>query len=332
MRGTVSTILVRPLAFALASIEGALDALYRATDLTPEILADAEARVSPAQFCVAWSEAARLTGDAALGLTLAESIPQGAFGIVEYVCRSAPTAGDALKQWVRYLGILDDAVDVALIDIGGDDVSLRVTRESEAPAPASHELCFGLLMRHANAMLDAPLEIRRVNFAHARGRAADRYAAFFGANVAFSAPHTELVIAKRALRAPLKTQDPALLAILLPTADAALDRGPCAPLTAGVVRRRIQESLRSDEAELESIARALGLTGRSLQRRLKDEGTSFQRVRDEARKALADRYLDQGHSMSEIAFLLGFSEPSAFFRAFKRWTGTTPTQRLQRPA
>jgi AraC-like DNA-binding protein len=69
------------------------------------------------------------------------------------------------------------------------------------------------------------------------------------------------------------------------------------------------------------------MTGRSLQRRLKDEGTVFQSVRDEMRRDLADHYLGQGMSFAEISFLLGFSEPSAFFRAFKRWTGLTPLER-----
>ena len=70
----------------------------------------------------------------------------------------------------------------------------------------------------------------------------------------------------------------------------------------------------------------LGLTSRSLQRRLKDEGTAFQTLREDVRRELAQRYLSDGLSIAEISFLLGFSEPSAFFRAFKRWTGKTPLE------
>ena len=71
----------------------------------------------------------------------------------------------------------------------------------------------------------------------------------------------------------------------------------------------------------------MGMTGRSLQRRLRDEGTAFGALRDEVRRELADRYLGEGMSFAEISFMLGFSEPSAFFRAFKRWTGLTPFER-----
>jgi len=98
------------------------------------------------------------------------------------------------------------------------------------------------------------------------------------------------------------------------------------------VKRVLHEVLRTDDAQVDLVAKRLGLTGRSLQRRLKDEGTSFQTVREEVRRELARRYLDDGLAIAEISFLLGFSEPSAFFRAFKRWTGETPVAHRQRRA
>lgn len=95
---SISTVLVRPLVVALMDVPGALDAFWRATDLTPQMVADAEARLSPAQFCVAWAQAVQLSGDTSLALRIAHATPQGAFGIVEYVCRSAPTLGEALRR------------------------------------------------------------------------------------------------------------------------------------------------------------------------------------------------------------------------------------------
>jgi AraC-like DNA-binding protein len=323
----ISAVLVRPLALALAPVPGALDAFFRATDLTPQMIADPEARVSPAQFCVAWGEAVRLSGDAALALRIAEATPQGAFGIVEYVCRSAPTLGDSLTQWVRYLGILDDAVEVALVDLG-ETSALRVIVESEAPAPASHELCFALVVKQAREVSTVRVEPIEIRFTHRepRGQRA-RYRAFFDADVRFDAQHTELVLPRHALDAPLRTSDPNLLALLVPTAEAKRERPSTEPPLTGQVRRALRAALSHDDAQLEAVARRLGTTGRSLQRRLADEGASFQSLRDETRRALADRYLSEGLSVAEISFLLGFSEPSAFFRAFKRWTGLTPIER-----
>jgi AraC-like DNA-binding protein len=330
--GTVSVVLVRPLVFAILARElgaSALEQLYASADLTPETLADAEARVSAAQFCVAWGTAIELCKDRELPLRIAEGTPPGAFGIVEYLCRSAPTLRAALVQWCRYLRLLDDAVLVALVDLDGrGEAALRVTQESLAPAPASHELCFALVARHARTTLPEPLRVARVAFTHEGTPAmAATYRAFFGAPVTFGAAETEIVFDDRQLDTPLASADPNLLAILEPSAERALAKAPVtAPLT-DQVRRALEGALREDDAQLEKVARRLGMTGRSLQRRLKDEGTAFQALRDETRKHLADRYLGQGMTFAEISFLLGFSEPSAFFRAFKRWTGLTPYER-----
>ena len=330
----ISAVLIQPLVLALAAKDGALDAFWRATDLTPQMIADPEARVSPAQFCVAWAEASRLSGDPTLALSIADAIPAGAFGIVEYICRSAPTLRDALAQWVRYLGILDDAVEVALVE-SKNEIALRVIVESEAPAPASHELCFALVLLNAQRMTLAKRAPVAVRFTHEIPTSLHaRHRAFFGGNVEFGAKRTELVFSRIDADAPLTTADPNLLAILLPTADAKREHTTKDPPLTDQVKRALGNALSSDDAQLSGVAKRLGMTARSLQRRLQDEGASFQTLRDETRRTLADRYLGEGLSLAEISFLLGFSEPSAFFRAFKRWTGLTPIERrasLMRP-
>ncbi len=329
--GSVSVLLVRPVAAAVGP--AGIDAFWGATDLTPQILADDDARLSAAQFCVAWSEGIRLSGDPRLALRIAASMPSGAFGIVEYVCRSAPTLGAALRQWVRYLNLLDDAVTVALV-VEGDRAYLRVERESEAPAPASHELCWALVARQARELCAAPFRMISVDLAHRAPGDVAPYRAWFEAPVVFGAEYTQLVMPAVALDASLVSSDPKLLAILTRAADELGRKVSTDPTLTAQIKRVLRETLRSDGASIEYVAGKLGLTGRSLQRRLKDEGTAFQTIREAVRHELAQRYLDDNLSISEISFLLGFSEPSAFFRAFKRWTGKTPVEsRLaRRPA
>src|SRR5688572_28972786 len=161
--GTVSVLLVRPVVMAAGSAN--LEQFWGATDLTPQIVADNDARISPAQFLVAWSEGVRLTGDRQIALRIASAIPPGAFGIVEYVCRAAPTFGEALRQWVRYLNLLDDAVTVGLV-VEGDRACLRVLRESEAPVPASHELCYALVAKYARELSTVPFRMIAAEFSH----------------------------------------------------------------------------------------------------------------------------------------------------------------------
>jgi AraC-like DNA-binding protein len=320
MSGSVSVLLVRPLVVAVGTD---LAPFWGASDLTPEVVADDDARITPAQFCVAWAEAIRITGDARLALAIASATPPGAFGIVEYVCRSAPTLGDALRQWVRYLNLLDDAVVVGLVTDGAR-AYLRVELESEAPAPASHELCFALVAKYARELSTVPFRIASVELAHTGDPAA--YRAWFDAPVTFGADRTQLAFPASALDAALVSSDPKLLAILTRAADELHRRAPEDPTIAAHVARVLRDALRTDEGHVDRVAKRLGLTSRSLQRRLKDEGTSFQAVREQVRHDLARRYLDERLSIAEISFLLGFSEPSAFFRAFKRWTGMTPLE------
>jgi AraC-like DNA-binding protein len=319
--GSISVMLVRPLAAVVPPGERA--SLFGAADLTPELLADDDARISAPQFCVAWAEAIRATADPALALAMATAIPIGAFGIVEYVCRAAPTVGEALQRWVRYLNLLDDAVRVGLA-IDDDHAYLRVELESEAPAPASHELCFALVVKQLRQLSAAPFRATRVELTHRAPADVATYRAWFDAPVVFDADTTQLVMPRAALAASLRSSDPALLAILTRAADDLARAAPREPPFLAQVKRAVRELLRGNDATIEQVAKQLGLTTRSLQRRLKDAGTSFQAVREAVRRELATRYLDDQLSIAEISFLLGFSEPSAFFRAFKRWTGTTP--------
>jgi AraC-like DNA-binding protein len=284
---------------------------------------DDDARISAPQFCVAWAEGIRLTNDRQLALAIARVTPPGAFGIVEYVCRSAPTLGDALRQWVRYLNLLDDAVEVAL-DTRGDRAYLRVARESEAPAPASHELCWALVAKYARELSTVPFRLTGVELAHPAPGDIAPYRAWFDAPVAFDADETRLVMPAAALDASLVSADPKLLAILARAADELAKKAPTDPLMTAQVKRVLHDALRSDDASVEHVAKRLGVTARSLQRRLTDEGTTFAAVREDVRRELARRYLTDGLPIADISFLLGFSEPSAFFRAFKRWTGETP--------
>jgi AraC-like DNA-binding protein len=147
----------------------------------------------------------------------------------------------------------------------------------------------------------------------------------------FGAERTQLVMPRAALAASLAPADPAPLAILDRAAGELAQQAQADPPMTGRVRRALHEALRDDDAQVEAVAKQLGLAVRSLQRRLKDEGTSFQAVREDVRRTLAQRYLDDGLSSAEISFLLGFSEPGALARAFKRWTGLTPAESRARP-
>lgn len=308
------------------------DSLLSACELTPQILADDDARVSPAQFHKAWSEGIRASEDPHLALRIAAAAPPGSFGLVEYVCRASPNLGAALKQWVRYLNLLNDAVLVGTHKLG-ENVAIRVDRDSESPAPASHELCFALLIARARALSTRPVKPVLVEFSHALRGDIHAYEKWFDSRVNFSARNTQIMFDEGVLESPLSSADAGLAVLLEKMASQKQGLPTNDPPMTTQVKRLLRELLRDDEGNIEPIAQHLGLSPRNLQRRLKDEGTTFQLVRENTRRELADEYLSGELSVAEVSFLLGFSEPSAFFRAFKRWTGKTPQEsRAQRRA
>jgi AraC-like DNA-binding protein len=138
--------------------------------------------------------------------------------------------------------------------------------------------------------------------------------------------YDELVIDRSMLELPIPTHDPILYDILLSHARTVLGEGPRSDGVVMRLRRAVEEGLRTREVDLHTLARKLHLSPRTLQRRLAEEGTSHQSLIDSVRREMALRLLESDVPIAEAAYLLGFSEASAFHRAFKRWTGQTPAE------
>jgi AraC-like DNA-binding protein len=158
---------------------------------------------------------------------------------------------------------------------------------------------------------------------------ADAHRELFGAPVRFGAARTEVHWPRSVLDLPVLAADPALQALFesrLREASATL-ASESEPAAVARAREIIMARLEHGDVSLDLVARELAVSRRSLQRRLSEAGTTFQELLDASRRALAFRHLkSRDTSVEEVAFLTGFSEPSAFFRAFRRWTGTTPNQ------
>jgi AraC-like DNA-binding protein len=166
--------------------------------------------------------------------------------------------------------------------------------------------------------------LREVWYQCPRPAGFDREAAL-GCPVRFGAPETRAVLRREPLERPLPRHDPALFAYLERHAQAVLASIPSEGGVVERVSRLITENLRHGEPAQSEVARKLALSERTLQRRLREADTSFAAILDAVRRQLAQLYLAEPTlGLHEVAFLLGYSEPSAFHRAFRRWTGKTP--------
>jgi AraC-like DNA-binding protein len=170
----------------------------------------------------------------------------------------------------------------------------------------------------------SPLEVR---FGHAAPRDAGDHERFFRAPVRFRMGENAFTLAAELLALPCTRADAALAALLDRYAAERIARAPGAGRLADRVHALLEAGLRSGEVSATSLARRLGMSVRSLNRLLATEGTSYQKALDSLRHELAARQLsDPGTPVSEVAFQLGFSDLSSFYRAFRRWTGTTPAE------
>lgn len=304
------------------------DALLASARLERADLADPDARIPSEKADQLWVAAAAKSANPMLALDAALALPVGAYRVLHYIGAHAPTLGAALERVVRYFPLIDARV-AWRIDRDDRDVSLVMVLPGLASgvprAPA--EYTFAAIVQQTRASTGIPWSPRRVEFEHhAPPDVAARQRHAFGSPCEHGAERTALVIDGATWARVVPRSDPSLLALLDQHAGTLVAQ---VPREAGLVARLrgwLGERLQAgDPVDITEAARALGMGARTLQRRLDEEGKRFVAIVDEvraqtARSLLADRTI----ALSEIAFLLGFSEQSAFSRAFKRWTGSTP--------
>jgi AraC-like DNA-binding protein len=252
---------------------------------------------------------------------MAQSIPAGALDILEYAFRSSPTVGSGLEQLARYVrAVIDRAA--AELDIVGDALAVTWVKPAE---PHRVEFAFALIVRMAREAAGFSLAPREVHFAHRPPESRLEHRAFFRSPVRFGASSNQLLFSRTDLALPLRSADPALSRIVRRRMDKMLKLIPRQDSIGTQVRRVLLDNLAGGELTAAAIARGLGLSQRTLHRRLRAENTSFADILDATRGELAKSLLPEpGIGIGEIAFLLGYSEPSAFHRFFRRWTGSTP--------
>lgn len=263
----------------------------------------------------------------ALGLRAVEKVAPSDFDVLEYAAISSATLGEAIRVAIEYVRLMTDASDFRL-DVEGDVAYWRFRmRDGVAfPRPAA-EFVVALYLRLGNRIAGRQLEPTEVRFAHSATGDTAIYEQTLHCPVHFDAPETAIVFPAERLSTRLPGADAGLQAVLERVAREMLEKLPRSDSWTDRVRECIAKELQDGNPGLDHVASLLEQAPRTLRRRLKEEGTSHSQLLDELREDLAKRYLGEHMvSLTEIAYLLGFSEPSAFHRAFRRWTGKSATE------
>lgn len=302
------------------------DRLIQEAGIDPDQLGDPDGLLDQARWVALLEAAADATGDPCIGLELAIGLPWKDLGVLGYVVLHSPTAGAALANSARYLAVQQTGGRLAL-DVGARTARYAYTMaDPRITAYGQHaESLFALAVRLVRERTGDPAWApRELELRHAAPADPARHARFFRCPVRFGRPTYAMIVAAADLAAPFTTADAGLLPVLLRHAEECLARAPAAGDLVADVRRAVIAAISAGDPAIEDVASRLGTSGRSLQRRLAAGGRSYKAVVDETRLGLARRYLaDPTLSLTETAFLLGYSDLSAFSRAFRRWTGTT---------
>jgi AraC-like DNA-binding protein len=296
-------------------------------DLTDDALGAPDMRVAQAANERVWELVAARSGDDHFGLHFAEALDIDALHVLGHLAAQCQTFGESLERFVRFSRLLHDAGRVEL-ETADDEATIFPGCRGLASAPPRHvaEFSAALVIVLARKLTNAEVTARRVTFRHGRPRAVSEHVRIFGVAPTFGDAESIIALDREVLARRVAHANPILASHLELYARGLVDRLPKGEASwADRVRRVMSTSLSSGDVSAAVIAKRLALHPRTLQRRLEEEGIRFQDLVDETRRDLAIHHLREGKlAISEIAFLLGYSEPSVFHRAFRRWTGRTP--------
>lgn len=310
------------------------EALCRDVGLTPAALAEPEARVGYDVAAAVGERALALTGEENFGLHLAADVRDARqFDAGLLLLMASPTVRVALERMVRHQRLWGDGDRATLARVPGG-LRVRYTLRGTTGAYARHadECAMAEIAVGIRVLTGRDLRPRAVRFRHPAPRSLDEHRKIFGCPLVFGEAYTELELDDAVCDTPMQHANAAFFAVFEEQVTRALARLPAAPGASETVRAAVRAALASGGCTLAGTARGLGVSTRTMQRRLEGEGTSFAAVVDALRRELACAYLDRRVAIPEIAALLGYADATAFHHAFRRWTGSTPLAYVNRAA
>ncbi|HKV99313.1 MAG TPA: AraC family transcriptional regulator ligand-binding domain-containing protein [Vicinamibacterales bacterium] len=297
-----------------------LPTLFAAAGVAGLDFSDPDARVPCEAYGRVVEAVQRLRASPNLALDLAQRTPVGAYPLLDYLVATSDSVGAGVHQLVRYFRIVGSPV-VMTLEAEADPIRVQFNANAW---PFAAEFSASLLVLHFRDETDGRFSAAEVAFRHVPNDLA-AFERVLECPVRAGADWSGVSLPMEAWQLPLRRRDPVLRQVLETQANDVLARLPVRQGLAQDVQRALAKRVAGGDTRIDTVARELATSGRTLQRRLADEGVSYQELLDEARKEAAARYLRASAlAIGEVAYLVGYSEPAPFHRAFKRWYGVTP--------
>ena len=307
-------------------------ALLKSANLTLDQIKNTSTRLGVRDQISFLNLAATALRDELLGFHLAQQVDLREFGFLYYISASSGILNDAFKQLARYGSIANEGLSLKYLSGTNIGISFRYVGVGRHRDRHQIEFFVAALVRLFRQLTGSRLVPSGVSFVHRRDGECSEFTEFFGTKITFGALVDEVSFASANGNMPVISADHHLNKLLTTYCEEALRYRPA---NRGTIRSEVENAivpvLPHGNATLDKIARRLGLSQRTLARRLSKERLTFSAVLEDLKRDLSERYLgDAGLSISQVAWLLGYQEVSSYTHAFKRWTGKTPRQMRSR--
>ena len=323
-QASVSASLTQAVLHAASRLGLDRQTLLDACKLGEEQLADPDARIPFSAQQSLWQALDTRLQHPEPGLLLGRNLTPGPFSVLSYLLQSSATLDDALNAALRYQRLGGEGGELHIET--RDDSLLLLYRPLHPQHPATRIRVLAMMacwVQMTRPLLD-DFHLLGAQFRHDAPDDLAPYQDVFACPLQFASDDYAIALPRALCQVPLIQANPPLQQLLRQHAETLLARLPSASLSARVIGL-LGEQLAHGEPDRAELARALNVSERTLQRRLAEEGCSYQHLLADTRRQLAEQHLRDGRlPAAEIALLLGYSEPSVFFRAFRQWTGLTP--------
>jgi AraC-like DNA-binding protein len=324
------TIAICFVAAALQSVHGRnlnADELLANVGLSSSLLQVPQARVSAKHYGALWRAIAAALDDEFFGQD-SRRMKVGSFAMLCHAVLSCKTLGQALDRSLRFYAlILDDISGSAERDAKEARIVLHGHAAGVSQRVFAHELLLMLLYGVSCWLVGRRIPILRTEFSYPEPAHSAEYRLMYCADLRFNRPNTLLAFEASYLDLPVVQNERSAKEFLRTAPESILLKYKNVSSLTARVRRRLRQFLPGMVPDFEELAAEMSMTPATMRRRLNDEGESYQSIKDQLRRDLAISYLSHSNrSVMDIALELGFSERSAFHRAFRKWTGASPAE------
>lgn len=324
---TVSATLLSQIFIYLDSLKSDTDSFLHALDIDHLFVRSPDARIPIETYLRIQDEAAVFLNDPYFGLHVGEFAEAGSWSILGYMMMNCKNVGEAFEKSARYSRIIGNLIEVR-IERKLNKSKLIFFTSPHAPEMSRH--CFDTafstticMMRNFTSVDMHPLE---VTFTYVEPESSPEYKRIFQCPILFGQKENSLTIDTSVFNTPILMANPSLLEHFEKYAQEFLAEIDGRNEHTRVVTKLIIARLDDEALSIEKVAKEMSISVRTLQKRLEEEGVVFSDLLRDIRHRLARKYLREKYSVEQITYLLGFSEPSAFRRAFKKWSGVTPRE------